>query len=77
MGRVGSSLLEQAETGGTRQSARTEVRLLAREWCPHGAEMVRVVARGDTRSNVHSIIGTIKRYHGHHQSHGDFHDRRR
>ena len=30
-GRVGSALLGQAEAGDTRQSDRTEVRLLARE----------------------------------------------
>jgi hypothetical protein len=59
-GRVGSSLLEQAEAGNTRQSDRTGVRLLAREWRANGAEMVRVFARFDTRSKMNSIYSTKK-----------------
>jgi hypothetical protein len=57
--RVGSALLEQAEAGDTRQSDRTEVRLLAREWRAHGAEMVRGFARFDTRSKIYGMIRTI------------------
>jgi hypothetical protein len=75
---VGSSLLAQAEAGDTRQSDPTEVRLLAREWRANDAEMVRGLARFDTRSKTYSIIRTIKRYNGHHhQNNGDSHDRRR
>ena len=75
---MGSALLKQADAGDTRQSDRTEVRLLAREWRANGAEMVRVFARFDTRSKIYGIIRTIKRSHGHHhQRNGDSHDRRR
>ena len=75
---MGSALLEQADAGDTRQSDRTEVRLLAREWRANGAEMVRVLARFDTRSKRYGMLRTIKRDNGHHhQSNGDSHDRRR
>jgi hypothetical protein len=77
-GRVGSSLLEQAEAGDTRQSDRTAVRLLARKWRINGAELVRGFARFDMRSKRYGMVRTKQRYHGHHhQSNGDSHDRRR
>jgi hypothetical protein len=77
-GRVGSALLEQAEAGDTRQSDRTAVRLLAREWRANGAEMVHGFARFDMRSKSTGSIISMQRYHGyHHQSNGDSHDRRR
>jgi hypothetical protein len=75
---MGASLLEQAAAEDTRQSNRTEARLLAHEWRAHGAEMMCVCARFDTHSKEASTRRTKQRYHGHRsQSNGDSHDRRR